>query len=121
MNTGKYDIVIQQEATFNLPLVLKNANDTPLNLSGYTGKCEIRLKAEDENPVVSPVVTFDANRKSGKLSLYLSSSATAVLSFKEAYYDLVLIDSSGAVTRVMEGKVILSPAITKVYEPPPEP
>jgi hypothetical protein len=39
---ARYDITIEQGASFELPLTLQHSNGTVYNLTGYTGRGQIR-------------------------------------------------------------------------------
>jgi len=111
---GSYDLKINQGSTFVLGLTLKKANGLLFDLTGYNGRCQIRKSHADTNVIVSPAIAFDTNRKSGKMSLGLSNTQTALLTITSGVYDLELIDPTGTVvTRILEGKVKVSPEVTR--------
>jgi hypothetical protein len=113
-DTGSYDLKINQGSTFVLGLTLKKANGLLFDLTGYTGRCQIRKAHSETNVIVSPTVAFDTNRKSGKMSIGLSAVQTAALTITNGVYDLELVDGTGTVvTRLLEGKVKVSPEVTR--------
>lgn len=114
MAAGKYDITINQGSTFVLGLTLKKANGLLFDLTDYTGRCQIRRTHADTVIVASPVIAFDSNRKSGKMSLGLSAVITAGITISNGVYDLELVDPTGTViSRILEGKVLVSNEVTR--------
>jgi hypothetical protein len=113
-DAGNYDIKINQGSTFILGLTLKKANGLFFDLTGYTGRCQIRRTHTAEEVAASPHVAFDADRKSGKMSIGLSEAETIAIPFSSGVYDIEIIDSTGTmVTRILEGKVRVSPEVTR--------
>lgn len=96
-----------------------NTTEEPFDLTGYTGKCSIKVNAGDEDPIAEPVVTITEPEK-GEFNLSLSSEITAAIpTTGKAYfetslyqYDLYFIDGSGNYFRAMEGYVSVSPTVT---------
>lgn len=112
--SGTYDLNINAGTTFVLGLTLKKSNGTLFDLTGYTARGQIRKTHTEHNVEASFNIAFDTNRKSGKLSISLSEVQTKTLSIVSGVYDLELIDSTGTVvTRLIEGKVRVSPEVTR--------
>ena len=42
MSAGKYSFVIEQGATLSFEVQYKDSNDLPVDLTGYTGRLQIR-------------------------------------------------------------------------------
>ena len=38
MSAGRYSFTIEQGTTFQLELIYKDSNQTPINLTGYSGR-----------------------------------------------------------------------------------
>ena len=73
-NAGVYDLKINKGATFVVGLTLKKANGLLFDLTGYTGRCQIRKTHDSSEVIVSPSVAFDNNRKTGKIFFILSKT-----------------------------------------------
>lgn len=113
-DAGIYDLKINQGSTFVLGLTLKKANGLLFDLTGYTGRCQIRKTHASEEIAATPHVAFDVNRKSGKMSIGLSEAETIAIPLSSGVYDLEIIDPTGTVvTRIIEGKVKISPEVTR--------
>ena len=50
MAAGKYHLIIEQGATLNLEIQYKDSAGTPVDLTGYSGKMQIRSDYADNNP-----------------------------------------------------------------------
>jgi hypothetical protein len=116
MTAGTEDLVIEQGTEFLLPLVYTDSNGTPVDLTGWTAAMMIRRNIEDAVPLVS----LSSNSQgivlggaSGSITITIDEATTSQLAGGAAYYDLKLIDSLGKPDRLIQGKVIISPAVTR--------
>jgi len=114
MNPAKVNMTIIQGSTLSRVFAWV-AGGVAVDLTGYTGRMQIR------ETVDSTTVLLDLNTSNGGMALggvagtiTLASTATvtAALSFDTAVYDIELVIGA-AVTRVIEGKVKLSPEVTR--------
>jgi hypothetical protein len=94
----KKSLTIEQYSTFKARFTWLDKNKRAINLTGYTAVMQMR------DAVGSPVL----------LELSLTDEETGALTFKSAIYDLVLISATGQATRLLEGKVTVSPGVTHV-------
>lgn len=117
MSSGRYDINIDQGATWSITLTIKHANKLPLNLTGYTGEGMIKKTIDDPTALAEFVVTFPSPLE-GKVSLYLSAETTAALDFNWGVYDFKIASPSpnSQVTRVLQGKVFLNKEVSREVE-----
>ena len=85
MSAGIYNFTLNQGATFNKQMTVKE-NNSPLNLTGYTAAMQLR-----------------------------SATATATAALEEGIYvyDLEITTSAGVVTRLLQGQVTVSPEVTR--------
>ena len=112
MPAGIYNITIEQGATFEITLTIKQGDGNPVDLSGYTARSQIREKVSSLAAAGAFVVTFPEPRTEGKLKMSLAASATALLPARVYAYDLEL-ESAGRVERLLEGKVVVSAEVTR--------
>jgi hypothetical protein len=111
--SAKYNLVCDQATTFNFLFTISN-NNTALNLTGYTGTLTVRPFIGSST---TTVVASTANGRmvlggiAGSVSITIDSDTTGDISAGRYVYDLVL-DSGSTVTRYLEGKFIVTGAVT---------
>ena len=112
---GTYDITCEQGATFNLVLTWRNPDQSPVDLTGYIGKMQVRASKAD----ASAVLTLETGSgitlggTSGTVTLNASATATGALDAGTYVYDLELTSSGGNVTRLVEGAFTVSGQVTR--------
>ena len=127
MTAAKRDLYIEQGATFQLSFIWYDgdANDqgSPVDLTGCQGRMQIRKS--QQQPAILDAVSFGPTPQivlygtTGKISITLTPIDTNQLTQKSALYDFEVEFPSGAVFRLMEGKVTVSPNITQFPAEPP--
>jgi hypothetical protein len=110
--SAKYNLVADQATTFNFQFVIKN-DSTPWNLTGYAITMTIRpfVGANTTTLVVtntSGEIVIDA--LNGRVTVTLSATQTDITPQRYAY-DMVF-DSGSVITRILEGKFIVTPGVT---------
>ena len=112
--SAKFNLVCDQATTFNFQFQILN-NQTPLNLTGYTGTMTVRPFV---GASTTTVVASTANNRmtlevlNGRVTVTLNATITGAIAAGRYAYDLVL-ESSGVVTRYLEGKFIVTGAVTQ--------
>ena len=111
--SAKYNLVCEQATTFNFQFQIKN-DTTPWNLTGYTGTMTVRpfTGSTTETLVASTAnsrMTFEA--LNGRIIVTVNSTLTGAITPSRYVYDLVL-NSGATVTRILEGKFIVTAAVT---------
>ena len=115
MAAGRYDITIEQGATFSLPISYKDSTGSVVDLvsgDGYTARMMIKESAGGTAIISltnSSGITLAAS--GNNIVIEISATDTAAMDFDNAVYDLEIV-SGTEVTRVLEGKVKLSREIT---------
>jgi hypothetical protein len=111
--SAKYNLVCDQATTFNFQFQIKN-DSTPWDLTGYTGVMTVRPFV---GATTTTVVASTANGRmvltalTGRINVTLSAATTGDITAGRYSYDLVL-DSGAEVTRILEGKFIVTGAVT---------
>ena len=117
MSAAKYDLRIEQGATYQLRLVWKDSDGQPLDLSPMSARMQIRSTHKAATPIVSltssPGGGITLNGASGEIDIALSAEQTAGIAQSSGVYDLELVGSDGFVTRLIEGRVTVSPEVTR--------
>ena len=114
----KYDLVIQQGATFKLRLIWKGENKQPQDLTGYTAALQVRETYTSNDTLLSltsePEGGITITYLEGRIDIVIESALTASLPApKNGVYDLELTSPSAEVTRLLEGKVRITPEVTR--------
>ena len=113
MPAAKLNLTIEQGATFSKRLVWRDKNKRPVNTTGYAAKMQIRASA------TSAEVLFELSTTNNRIVLQaggviqLDISANDTDSIKSGVYDLKLYAPNGQEIRLIEGKVTVSPGVTK--------
>lgn len=114
MISGLYNFTIEQGATFSRTIVVKNPNDTPYNLTGYTARMQIRRDIT-ATEIMMTLTTENGKLalggNNGQISVLLSASDTAQIT-RNGVYDLELAVGS-TVYRLLRGAVTLIPEVTR--------
>ena len=118
---GRYDITIEQGASYELPLTLQNSDGTAFNLTDYTGRGQLRKYHRSTSVVASFTVAITSPATLGQLTLSLTATETSVIPAGEEItdekskyvYDLEIVKSTGEVKRILNGYAFVSPEVTR--------
>ena len=116
MAAGTYDIVCEQGASFTREFVWQDENESPIVLTGFTARMDVRATVAASDPIISLTTTntrITLTPAIGKITLVLTATDTAALPARRAVYDLELVSPSGVVTRLLQGKFTVSPEVTR--------
>jgi hypothetical protein len=107
------DQFIEQGTTFNTVITVNDNVGRPFDFTGFTMRSQAR-KSYYSNTVM---MTFNAtpyNGNKGAILLTADASVTANVPPGKLVYDVVVTETaSGAITRVVEGQIFVSPGVTK--------
>lgn len=111
MPAAKYNLSIDRYGSFTQPFQYLTSDGSPFNLNGYSIRSMIR--PDYLSPSASAEFTCSIiAATSGSFTLNLHPSSSAALTGSCYYYD-VRMSSGSAVLYAIEGKVTVSPAITR--------
>lgn len=116
MTAGIYNFTIDQGSDWNLNVIYKDANDVPINLTGYTAAMQLR---QNYNSDTAELTLSTANGgivitgALGKLVLTATAAQTGALDSGFYVYDLE-ITSGGVVTRIIQGQITVAGEVTRV-------
>jgi hypothetical protein len=125
MSAGKYNFTIEQGATYTVEIQYKDANNNPINLTGYSGRMQIRPSAGSNTSYLCLSSSLQSDGTglnfsgsaginppaSGTIGIYISAATSSALTFNEGVYDLE-IASGSFVARLLQGNVQLSKEVT---------
>ena len=111
--SAKYNLVCDQATTFNFQFQILN-DSIPWSLGGYTGTMTVRPFVGASTTTV--VATTENGRMtldqgSGRVSVTFNATTTGAIAAGRYAYDLVLT-SGVTITRILEGKFIVTGAVT---------
>lgn len=111
MDTARYNLHIQSGETVIRQFKLLQANGAAYDLSGYTIESEIKADYTSSTAAATFTAT-SPDPTNGMINLALDSGSTAALTSSCYFYDIRIITGS-SVVYPLEGKVVVSPSITK--------
>ncbi len=117
MTPGKLNLTIYQGATFRRVVRLADDAGDAIDLTGATVRMHIRAALLDTATLIE---LTEANGRAlvtdavdGEITLLISATDTALLTFTSGVYDLEIQYLGGTVDRVLYGKVTLSKEVTR--------
>jgi hypothetical protein len=125
MPAGRYNLLIEQGATFEVELQYKDSNGVVVDLTGYSGRLQIRPSIGSPTAYLclssslqpdGTGLNFSGSNgstppTSGSIGVYISAATSSMLTFNTGVYDLE-IASGSFVTRLLQGNVQLSKEVT---------
>lgn len=123
---NRYDISIDQGSTFQLSLIIRQANGTLKNLASHSARMQIR-PSYSSNTITESLSTANSeisiNTATSTITLTLDADRTANISVQLVntgmpprrvfVYDLELIDGANTVTRLMYGTATVYAGVTR--------
>ena len=110
MLPGKYNITCPQGTTFMRTFTAK-IDRRPVNLAGYQTRMQIRPTYD--GPLVLEAATALANASTGTVSVTITAAQTSALKAGTYVYDLELEAQNGEVIRLIEGRFVITPEVTR--------
>ena len=110
MSAGTYNFTIEQGTTFSRVLTLQE-NGSAMNLTGYSVASQMR-STHDSSTVVATFSGSVTNASSGQITLSLTNSQTSAIEEAIYVYDVEITSGAGAVTRILEGNITVTPEVT---------
>ena len=111
MAAGTYNFIVEQGATFNRILTVKE-NNSAMNLTGYSVASKMR-STHDSSTVVGTFTCTISNASSGEITMSMTNSTTAAIEEGIYVYDLEITSGTGTVTRLLQGEVTVNPEVTR--------
>jgi len=114
MIPGKYNFICPQGSTFSKQLTW-TIEDEPVNLDTFSARMQVREKHSSKIAVVDISTEnggITLGGEQGTIHLYIDFELTENIVPKNYVYDLEMITAS-EVTRILEGKFIVTPEVTK--------
>lgn len=128
MAAGNYSFIIEQGTTVNFEIQYTDSGSNPINLTGHSGKMQIKSNFADDNPITYATLSsslapdgtglnFSGSSgikppTSGSIGIFISAASSSAFNFTKAKYDLE-ITSGNTVTRLLQGTITLSKEVTR--------
>lgn len=98
----------KQGATFIREITLRDENNVVIDLTGFTGRMQVRVSPAASEIAATVAVTINTSI----ITMQLTAVETAALNPWNYYYDLELANGS-AVERLLEGRFEVTPEVTR--------
>ena len=103
------NLSMDQGANFSNTIPILNGNNDVVDLTGYTAQSQMKRTYAANT---SYTFTTSISNTDGLITLSMTANATANIADGRYVYDVDIINSSNAITRVIEGVVIVNPRAT---------
>lgn len=107
----KTNLLIDQGSDFSTILTISDTSGGGYDLSDYTPRGQMR-KSYSSSTSYSFDVTV-SNASEGQIQVQLSANTSSTMTAGRYVYDIEIESSGGAITRVLEGVVTLTPEVTR--------
>ena len=111
MSAGTYNFTIEQGTTFSRVLTLQE-NGSAMNLTGYSVASQMR-STHDSSSIAATITGTISNASSGQITLSLTNTQTSAIEEAIYVYDVEITSGAGAVTRILQGNVTVTPEVTR--------
>lgn len=130
MAAGRYNFIVEQGTQHEVTFRYKNTAGAGINLSGYRVRMSVKDHITDTEFVYRATSNTTADdgtgflqhfaigtsqsvpTTSGYFTLTIPTGTTTAFSFGQGVYDLELVDGTGVVTRLLEGKFKVKPQVS---------
>jgi hypothetical protein len=112
---GQKNFEVDQNTTFRFIIEYKDDTGNAINLTGASAKMQVRDTAGGSKLAVtltSPSGGIVIDALLGKLTLTMTPTQTSKLFYPKSSYDVMLTDSSGVKTKLLEGFMTLNRSVT---------
>tara|TARA_R110002167_G_scaffold27065_1_gene92421 strand:- start:424 stop:759 length:336 start_codon:yes stop_codon:yes gene_type:complete len=110
--SAKYDFDMDQGATFNRSLTLKDDNGDVVNITNNTFAGQIRTSALSGTVAGTFAFTI-VNGSGGIFNWKMTATNTAALPAQQCVYDVEMTQANGDVVRLLEGFVNIKSNVTR--------
>ncbi len=115
MSAAYWKIRVEQGSTWRRVLTVKNDDGTPVNLTGYSARMQVRETIEAVTPVYSLTtgdgITIDG--PAGQLTIVIADETSSAWTWRYGVYDLELESAGGEVERLLYGEVEVDQEVTR--------
>ena len=118
MSAGTLHLTIEKGATYKKKLVWKDSTGTPIDLSGYIARMQVRENIKSTSTLLDIASAPEGSDITlvpvdGEINIYISDEVTAAITAVEGVYDLEMEDSQGDIIKLVRGNVIFIGEVTR--------
>jgi hypothetical protein len=107
------DLYLEQGTTFVTSVTLDGNNGEAYNLANFSVRSQAKRSYYSSNATLTFTSTV-TDAVNGVIRLSATANTTANIPAGTLVYDVLLTDTvGGSITRVLEGQIFVSPAVTK--------
>jgi len=106
---SKVNIVIDQGTSFNTTYTIHDAQDEPIDFTGYAASSQLR-KTYTSSTAYDFTVALNST---GQVTLSMSAELSGSIPAGRYVYDVEVQDLSGVRSRVVEGLVTVTPQVSR--------
>jgi hypothetical protein len=110
MAARNVNLVLEQGVDFQAVFTIRNNNNAPLNLTGYTGISSIRKSPASSTAY--PLTLSFPDVLNGKVAVSMGHTATGAMEGGRYVYDVILISPNYYRTRAVQGNVLVTPGVS---------
>jgi hypothetical protein len=110
MAARNVNLVLEQGVDFQATFTIRNQNNLPLNLTGYTGISSIRK--HPTSSTAYPLTVSFTDRLNGKVTVSMGYTSTHSIEGGRYVYDVILISPGSYRTRAVQGNVLVTPGVS---------
>jgi hypothetical protein len=113
---AKHNLYVYRGATFSEQITWKDEGGTPIDLTSFTARMQMRETVESSTPFLTLTTEnggITLGGAAGTINI-LATAATSAITATGGVYDLEIVAADTVtVTRLLEGIVIISPEVTR--------
>lgn len=115
MPAATYDMILDQGSTFSNVIQITDSEETPLNLTGFTARMQVRPSVSSSTVLLELTnansrITITAAE--GKINLSVDATTTSNLTPGNYVYDLETVNGS-VVERILQGSFLVRAEVTR--------
>ena len=117
MSAGRYDFVLDRGATVNRTFQVTDMAGGAVSYNGFTARMQVRK--EPNSPVVLLTATTESGHMQivgnlGQINLVITDDETSGFTPGTYYYDLFISNSLDESIKLLEGRFIVHPSVTRL-------
>jgi hypothetical protein len=110
MAASPLNLTVEQGTDFEITITVRNKNNVPLNLIGYSAFSE--MKKHHSSTTSYPFTVTFIDRQNGRIALSMNNTVTNSLDEGRYVYDIILTSPNNLKTRVIQGTILVSPGVS---------